>query len=227
MYKYRERNDLCVVKIVFEFLSLNFRTFLAVALCSTMFLGCAQQLEFYELEEKGGIFFERKTGLPYTGTVVEHSDKGHLLRNLNLLNGKKEGIQRFYWNSGKRKLSVNYVEGKRNGLYESFHPTGKPEIKVQYEKDQRVGLLEEFYLDGTLRSRLHYLSGRRQGLQEVFYKEGNHLSIGQYNDDRRIGIWKKFTKAGQVRELKVYDDESGEILEQKCFVEGKESICDP
>ena len=69
--------------------ALNYRVTLLIAICSIIFLGCEGSLELSELEEKDGLFFERASNLLYAGLVVEYSEKGHLLRKLNISNGKK------------------------------------------------------------------------------------------------------------------------------------------
>ena len=187
------------IKAYFKLRVANLRTGLLLTLCSTLFMGCTKQLEFYELEVKDDLFFERATNSLFTGLAIEYSTKGHVIRKSNFSNGKKNGRELVYWSSGKRKLRVDYVNGKKNGLYQSFHPSGDLKIKVHYEKDTRVGLFEEFYNGGILHTRMHYLDGRRHGPYETFDENGDKLAVGEYIDDKPSGIWTEFDKGHVIR----------------------------
>ena len=80
---------------------------------------------------------------PYTGKAVEFQDDGNPLVEAYFLKGKRDGLERFWFENGKLKTEGQWFNGKKNGIFRKWSEQGKLVLMQRFKAD----VLEETLLD--------------------------------------------------------------------------------
>ena len=86
-----------------------------------------ETIDYDELVERNGLFYEKDTVVPYTGKVTgeEHG---------SLKKGLREGEWVTYNENGQIGLKLTYENGKKVGGWESFHENGQLHQKGNFKE---------------------------------------------------------------------------------------------
>ena len=157
-------------------------------------------------------------------------------------NGKKNGLEVFYFGDGEKILSeANYADGKIQGKkttywndgsikIETFFKSGIPVKTIWYDFDHvayRVdsytkGELKEskvFYDNSKLREVSPYKSGRINGTVKAYYRNGQLAGSAIYKDGKRNGKYIEYYPDGKLMSTATYQD--GILKGQKVCTNGK------
>ena len=115
-------------------------------------------------------------------------DNGKEYSRGTFLEGKREGVHRFWTKSGSLKIESNWVAGRPEGRWLYFYEDGSREAEGDYRHGVRVGPWETWHRNGNVASRGTYAKGKRDGEWEFFDESGNPdlTRSGRYQDDRRV-----------------------------------------
>ena len=80
---------------------------------------------------------------PYTGKAVEFQDDGNPLVEAYFFKGKRDGLERFWFENGKLKTEGQWFDGKKNGIFRKWSEQGKLVLMQRF----KAGVLEETLLD--------------------------------------------------------------------------------
>lgn len=70
--------------------------------------------------------------------------------------GKLNGVDRWYYRSGKLFSNAYYIMGKPDGMYKLFYENGKLRWEGFYTNGFKNGLAKEYYESGKLKSETTY-----------------------------------------------------------------------
>ena len=73
---------------------------------------------------------------------------GQLEYRHNYKDGKRDGMQEYWYASGQAKYRTNYKNGKQDGLQEGWYENGQPKYRINYKDGKPDGLQEGWYADG-------------------------------------------------------------------------------
>jgi hypothetical protein len=91
------------------------KRFLApILLVTLLFPSLALGLEFDDLVERGGLFYEKFTNVPFTGEVTGQTQG-------ELKDGKQEGPWAGYHDNGQVSEKGTYKDGKKDGPWISYN----------------------------------------------------------------------------------------------------------
>ena len=76
----------------------------------------------------------------------------------------KEEVKREYWGKGKLYKEIHYKNGKREGLQTTWYESGGKKQEQRYKNDKLEGLLTEWYESGKKKSTRHYKNGIKNDL---------------------------------------------------------------
>jgi len=154
------------------------------------------------------------------------SESGQLLSEIIYVDGRQNGLSRYWYVSGEFKCEDRYVDGILTGFPREFH-----------ESDQRIvyrSLLQE--LDGLLYALKDsepytgaaidsYSSGQLR--YEIEYVDGkiNGLSRGWYESDRYRS--EQNHGNGKLHGLRRYWLDSGRLAQDEVYVDGEISFYNP
>lgn len=112
-------------------------------------------------------------GLP-TGQWKEYNQYGELLRSIEYLHGKKEGLTTTYYRAEEPVVreEINYFDGIKDGAYSKKFFTGETAIEGEYKMGKKHGKWTYYYDNGEVKKECNYDNGLRDGLWKSFNKKG-------------------------------------------------------
>ncbi len=85
------------------------------------------------------------------GQYMVYYDK--LMHNLflkgNIVNGVKDGIWTWYYNTGIKQKEVQYLSGVEHGTYISYYPNGQMNLSMVFNMGLKDGLITKWYRSGV------------------------------------------------------------------------------
>lgn len=142
-------------------------------------------------------------------------------------------VKKDYWENGNLKSELRYVDGKLNGISKWFLMTGKPQMEVTYKDDKMDGpsrrwhengnIMEEswykdgvqdsvnriYSLKGSLIEETYYVGGALNGDVRRWYDNGQVYQEGQYVDGMMDGSWLVFYSDGNLAAKADFDKGTG------------------
>jgi len=99
----------------------------------------------------GSLVRDKVTGLwhhdverePFTGRALEKFPDGTQRAEADFLNGKKDGMERFWHANGRLKSEGQWFDGRRNGVFREWREDGKPISANRYKNGQLIENLAE------------------------------------------------------------------------------------
>lgn len=153
------------------------------------------------LDERNGIFFEKKFNTPFTGLLIDQGKDGQVVKG-GFVNGKKDGRWFYYCKKGavprqeiykngerdQRKALVNYhrINGRLSRIelplvddrvgdwwrVSDFHANGQPAMEGETNNSRREGIWASYGEDGGLISRGNYSQGLKHGVWDYYHTDG-------------------------------------------------------
>ena len=126
-----------------------------------------------------GIFdFFKRNKKPELNTKSRHfDDDGNLEGIGTYVNGKKEGLWKYFEETEDGKLYLNlkqtYSKGLREGLSTEYHENGKIFMEVYYKNDVGNGIKREYNENGILLESGFYVNGKENGEWKFYDNKGN------------------------------------------------------
>jgi antitoxin component YwqK of YwqJK toxin-antitoxin module len=186
-------------------------------LCETTGMGCPESVDSKDLVERDGVYFKKRTDVPFTGKTtgdeqgslkngkkdglwISYRDNGQLWDKVTYKDGKVDGPYLTYHENGRLEYKGTYKVGKKNGPWVSFHEDGQLWFKGTYEDGKNVGVWVNYYKNGQLWSKGTYKNGKRVGPWIIYHDNGQLMSKGIYKNGEKVGPWVSFHEDGTVWE---------------------------
>ena len=112
----------------------------------TLFTGCGSpEINFDDLVEREGVYYEKFTHEPFSGKV-----KGQSAGSLR--KGKKDGIWRHYFEAGGLRSEDSYKGGVEHGPVTEWHENGNKRWEGTFKDGKLHGLWTLYDQDGSVNS---------------------------------------------------------------------------
>ena len=128
------------------------------------------------------------------------------------VNGKKEGVQKSWYESGQLESEKNYKDGKAEGIQKWWNEDGQLEDERNYKDGEKHGVQKSWYRSGQLFFELNCKDGEKDGVQKSWYDDGQLYSELNYKDGKAEGIQKWWNEDGQLEDERNYKD--GKLINQ-------------
>ena len=138
---------------------------------------------------RNGLYFKKITDIPLTGSVSG-------IKSGNLIDGKREGPWREYWDNGQLADKEFFKNGVRTGVWEGYWENGQLWNLGVYQNGLRDGVWAFYYSDGTVWSKGTFKMGKRTGFWVEYFKNGKLWNKGSYKDGEREGLWVEYNDHG-------------------------------
>lgn len=180
------------------------------------------------LEAIGG--YSKKSGsgkILYSGHWIILDDNGGIKSNVNVKNGKKDGVC-IYYNNGyksqyipfqldsisgtayvlfptevnepeKISIEVPFVDNKINGIRKEFNRAGVMIEEGEYKDDLYNGVVKRYTEHGLLFSNGTYVNGEDTGLYQEFYADGKISFEVFYGKEDEEGYLKSYYPDGKIK----------------------------
>ncbi len=86
--------------------------------------------------------------------------------------GKKHGLERQWWESGKRWIEGEYTNGKKDGEWVEFYENGFATSKGKYVAGKQDGPWVYNYFNGSPRTKGSYAMGKKTGTWITYHEDG-------------------------------------------------------
>jgi antitoxin component YwqK of YwqJK toxin-antitoxin module len=93
-----------------------------------------------------------------TELVKGYYPTGELMYEVFKINGKKNGEEKWYdYKSGQLREIIPYVDGKINGIYKYYYKNGRLKEIITFMDDKKNGEYKLYYEDGQLNMICYYV----------------------------------------------------------------------
>ena len=133
--------------------------------------GYGSNTECYECEKE---ISDKAPACPHCGAPAE---------------GKKDGVYKTYYESGKLQRLETYKAGELDGPYKDYYENGQLEARSTFVAGKVDGPYERYYENGQLEKKFTIVAGEPDGLFEVYYENGQLKERGTYNMGEQCGEW--------------------------------------
>jgi antitoxin component YwqK of YwqJK toxin-antitoxin module len=126
----------------------------------------------------------------YPGYCAEKTRKvyypnGALKFEVNLKNGRPEGIGKAYYGNGKVFKEIYYKDGKREGIEKMYYESGKVWAERNYKNNKREGIEKTYYVNGQLFKERNYKNNKQEGIEKTYY-DGKLISEFYYKAGKKL-----------------------------------------
>ena len=135
-------------------------------LCETTGMGCPESVDFKDLVKRDGVYFKKRTDVPFTGKVT--GDEQGTIRN-----GKKHGPWVKYHDNGQLETKVTFKDGKKNGPWVKYHDNGQLWSKGTFKNGKKDGPWVKYHKNGQLRYKGTFKNAKKDGPWVGFHQNGN------------------------------------------------------
>jgi len=114
--------------------------------------------------------------------------------------GKKEGMWRYYYESGNIWGSLIFEDDDPTGkgLLYYDEDDGGTKAQTEFEDEEINGDYLEYYSNGQPKLRIQYSDGEADGDAVFYYDSGNIKIEGKYKEGLKEGKWKHYSEAGDL-----------------------------
>lgn len=129
-------------------------------------------------------------------------------------------VQKEFYDDAKSqvKAEINLKDGKREGMCKTFHPNGKVKQEATFKDDKKSGVYIEYYESGNKKIECNYVNGFLSGIYKEFHDNGNLKLLTRYykqiDDSKEAPVFvQKKANILTFTEYEYYDD--GKTIRRK------------
>jgi len=94
-------------------------------------------------DKKTGLWHYDVERIPYTGMVLEKFADGSPRAEASFLKGRKDGMERFWYENSRLKEESHWFNGLAEGLMQSWTEDGTPQRIVRFKRGELIEVLKE------------------------------------------------------------------------------------
>ncbi|MBM3160480.1 MAG: toxin-antitoxin system YwqK family antitoxin [Bacteroidetes bacterium] len=168
-------------------------------ICPQKYKDCKDLVSFDE--ETNTYFSRRDYSILFSGTCITCYRNGVLREKITIVDGKRNGQDTSYYNSGCPQSIQNFVLGKLNGTSTVFYDsTGRKEREITHSNNVVNGryiLFENNEKSDTI-SLENYKNGKQDGIQLEFYENSKRAKVVNYRNGLLHGSHQMFDENGRI-----------------------------
>jgi antitoxin component YwqK of YwqJK toxin-antitoxin module len=176
------------------------RTFLIFVLISISFSLFAQN-KTNEAGRKVGYWKLTGADKPTPGydesTVIEEGE---------FQEGRKVGMWKGYYPSGKLKSEITHDNGRPKGPYTMYYENGQIEERGNWGLNKNMGKFTRYYENGQVQQDFTFdETGKRNGAQKYYHENGQLMIEGNWNGGKEDGAVKEYYANGDLKSIRVFE----------------------
>lgn len=134
----------------------------------------------------------------YTGTKKENYSNGHERYEMLLVKGKLNGVEKYYFESGKLMRETPYKDDRINGVEKIYFENGGLQDETTYVNGSVIGDAKTYFENGKLRVIEPFKDGRRNGIMKCYNDDGTLSCQYAYVNGKRNGLSKFYYGNGKL-----------------------------
>ena len=139
-----------------------------------------------KIETNGGITTSARK--PISGRVFSLMSSKDTVFSIGFLNGKEQGISRYWYENGQLSDVKFYDNGHKIGVHKGWWSDGKRKYIFHFENDEYEGNQQEWDENGLPYRDMNYHLGHEEGQQRMWYDNGQMRSNYIIKNNRRYGL---------------------------------------
>ena len=180
-----------------------------------------QQAALLELMQR---VVDGSTAIEQTAELLELFQKKGLLNvsvETTFKDGKRDGITRVYFESGKLQGETSYKDGNMEGITRMYYESGRLEKEISLKNNKLNGITRGYFENGKPQGEISYKDGNKEGIAKIYYESGTLQSETSYKDDKRDGITRVYYESGRLESETTYKNDKKEGYEQHYIETGQ------
>lgn len=145
-----------------------------------------------ELVERNGVFYEKFSTEPFTGSVTGRTS-GRMSKGLF------NGLVTTFDEEGRLSAQLMHVNGLANGEYSEFYPSGQLKSKGRYKDDILDGTLEMYAESGNLEATYTFVDTKLEGISNLYRDNGELRVSEEYRNDLKHGEYREYHEGGALK----------------------------
>ena len=139
-----------------------------------------------KIEERNDIWYEGNQTAPFTGLVQDVYPNGKKQLEVNLKDGKPQGVYtRWHENGQKKEAEVNFKDGQKSGVQTLWGENGQKKSEGNYKDGKRQGVHTSWHENGQKEHEWNFKDGKPHGVQIWWQKDGKKKSEVRYENGVR------------------------------------------
>jgi antitoxin component YwqK of YwqJK toxin-antitoxin module len=114
-----------------------------------------------DISQSKGLMRITKDGELLTGIVFGSFEDGTLQYEESYKNGKKDGVDKFWYSNGQLRWESYYVNGKIDGVERRWYKNGQMWSEINFKNGEAEGIKKEWSKNGKLTKELLFKSGKK------------------------------------------------------------------
>lgn len=133
-------------------------------------------------------------------------DESALVEEGEFQEGRKVGVWKAYYPSGKLKSEITHDNGRPSGPYTTYYENGKIEEKGNWGLNKNMGKFTRYYENGQVQQDFTFDdTGKRNGAQKYFHENGQLMIEGNWNGGKEDGAVKEYYANGDLKSVRVFE----------------------
>jgi antitoxin component YwqK of YwqJK toxin-antitoxin module len=157
-----------------------------------------------QVEKRGGTFYAAGTDAPITGVVTSQYPGGQRHVEIELREGKKEGLETHWYPDGQLEAEQNFRNGRKDGRERQWYKNGQIKVDAFFVGGKEEGPLTMWFADGQAEMELNYEDGRQIGLERQWYENGQLKVEINYKNQNPTGVVTWWYSNGQKYQESTY-----------------------
>ena len=120
--------------------------------------------------------------------------------------GRKVGLWKKYYPSGKIQSEITYDGGRPKGPYKTYYENGQIEEQGNWSLNKNQGEFKRYYENGQVQQAFNFdETGKRNGEQKYYHENGQLMIVGNWNGGKEDGEVKEFYANGDLKSVRVFN----------------------
>lgn len=149
-----------------------------------------------------------------TGMSTAYHPNGVRAAEYREVDGRPDGLRRFWGAGGELRSQLPYREGKLHGEWINWYENGQKQSVTPYRDGRTHGVVRRWYSDGTRASVKPYRDGEPHGEATEWDEQGRVRETGRFVDGKRDGVWTEYHEGKKWSETRY---RAGEAITRTFF----------
>ena len=133
-------------------------------------------------------------------------DESTVVEEGEFQDGRKVGLWKAYYPSGKLKSEITHENGRPKGPYTTYYENGQIEERGNWVLNKNMGKFTRYYENGQVQQDFTFdETGKRNGVQKYYHENGQLMIEGNWNGGKEDGAVKEYYANGDLMSVRVFN----------------------
>lgn len=119
-------------------------------------------------------------------------------RNVRDELGRKQGVWKYYYNTGEIRMEINYTNNLIEGVYKDYYSGGKVKEECNFIGGKRDGEYKKYFISGQIALEGKYYLGKKDEKWIGYFEDGQIKREFEFKRGVPDGVWKTLDRKGNI-----------------------------